>query len=292
MNAWAEIMRMLGGDKGLRELVIAPNAPPVSPRAEGRRVLGTQVFSAADVAEALMSASTKASGRPPGELGPAGVMCLGVRDVGRIRISYLTQRGSRVLRIVRVPFDVPTIEEVCAAPQQARELVKAVGARRFKAILVCGPTDLANSRLIYALLGELNRTHREVIFIAERMLSFLLAHDDSVVVQVEIPTDAPSMEAAIQHALLLEPDVVHLGDVRVTDDLPSLPQLVSADTCTILSAVCDDASLLLDRLPRSLRRGLAEHGAGLLLSVRPGDGGRLALDLPPWPSPDAPGPAG
>jgi len=283
MNAWSEITHMLAADKGLRELVIVPNAPPVSPRAEGRRVVGARVFSDADVSETLATAATHVSGRRSGELGQAGVLCFGMPDVGRIRISYFTQRGSRALRIIRVPFDVPTIDTVCIDPQQARELVQAIGARRYKAILICGPTHMINSQLIYALLGELNKTHREVIFIAERMLSFLLAHDNSVVIQVEVPTDTPSLEDAILNALLLEPDVVHLGDIRVTDNLPSLPQLISADTCTILSTVSEGPSLVLSRLPKSLSRSLVEQGTGMVLSVRPGDDGRVQLAMQPWP---------
>ena len=76
-----------------------------------------------------------------------------------------------MLRIVRVPFDVPTIDAVCAKALQARELVQAVAARRYKAILIYGPTHMINSQLIYALLGALNKTHRKMIFIAERTLS-------------------------------------------------------------------------------------------------------------------------
>ena len=49
MNAWAEVVRILAEDKELRELIIAPNAPMVSPRAEGCKVIGNSVFSAADV---------------------------------------------------------------------------------------------------------------------------------------------------------------------------------------------------------------------------------------------------
>jgi Tfp pilus assembly pilus retraction ATPase PilT len=281
MNRWQEVIRLLVDDKELLELVIVPNAPPVSPRAEGRRVVGDQVFSDTDVAETLMGAAAHASRQ--GELGRAGVLCIGVRNVGRIRISYFTQRGSRFLRIVRVPFDVPTIDAVCAEPLQARELVQAIAARRYKAILIYGPTHMINSKLIYALLNELNKSHRAVIFIAEQMLSFLLAHDNSIVIQVEVPTDAPSLEDATAHAFLLEPDVVHLGDVKVTDHLPSLPQLFNADMCTIVTTVSEDASLLLDRLPEWLHRSLVEHGAGMLLSVRPADDGRLQLEAHPWP---------
>jgi twitching motility protein PilT len=280
MNRWSEVIRILVEDKELHELIIAPNAPPVSPRKGGRKVVGSHVFSAADVAETLMGAATHAA--RGGDLGTSGVLCMGMRDVGRISIAFFNQRGSRVLRIVRVPFDVPTIDAVCTKPLQARELVQSIGAHRYKVILITGPTHMINSQLIYALLGELNAIYREVIFITERILSFLLSHDNSIVIQVEVPTDAPSLEEAIQHSFLLEPDVVYLGDVRVTDDLPSLPQLINTNTCTIITTVSEDASLLLERLPKSLRRSLVEHDAGILLSVRPEDDGSLQLDIQPW----------
>ena len=283
MSVWPEVTRLLLADKGLRELIIAPNAPVMSRLAEGCQALNDRVFTAAEVAEGLISACSHASGRRSNELGQAGIVCLGVRDIGRIRISYFTQRGSRVLRIVRIPFDVPAIDAVCSEPLQSRELVQAIAGRRYKAILIHGPAQVSNSQLCYALLGELNQTHASVIYVTERMLSFLMAHGKSVVTQVEVPTDAPSLEEAIQQALLLEPDVVHVGDVRATDDLPSLPQLISAGTCTLLSTVGEDPSLILQRLPESLHRSLAKHDSGLLVSIHTGDDGRLKLETKPWP---------
>lgn len=285
MNGWAEVMRMLVEDPDLRELIIAPHAPPVSSPMDGRRVvISDLVFSDVDVAETLTNAAAHSSGRRSGELGPAGILSLGVRDVGRIRISYFTQRGSRVIRVVRVPFDVSTIDAVCLQPPRAHDLVKTIGTYSHRLILVYGPSQVANGQLVYALLGEINKTYRKMIFIAERMLSFLMAHDNSVVIQVEVPTDTPSLEDAIQQALFLEPDVVHVGNIQVTDDLPSLPQLINANTCTILSTVSTDASLLLSRIPPSLHRSLAEHDTGMLLHVSPGEDGRLNLETPPWPA--------
>jgi len=283
MNAWAEVVRILAEDKELRELIIAPNAPMVSPRAEGCKVIGNSVFSAADVQETLTTAATHASGRRSGDQGQSGILCLGLQDVGRIHISYFMQRGSRVIRIVRVPFDVPTIDTVCANQMQVRELVQAIGALRHKTLLVYGSSHMANSQFIYAILDGLNNTHRQVIFIAERMLSFLLSHDNSIVIQVEVPIDAPSLEDAIQNAFLLEPDVAYLGDIRVADELPSLPELINAVPCTILSTVGDSPSLLLERLPKSLHQNLVERGTAMLLNVRTGDDDKLQVEIHPWP---------
>lgn len=291
MSNWSAIVQMLLDDKELRELIIAPNAPPVSRRTEGRRVLSSQVFSAAAVAETLTTAASHATARRPGELGQAGVVCLGVRDVGRVRISYFTQRGSRVLRIVRVPFDVPIIDSICVEPPQAHDLAQAISAGRYRAILIYGHAQMNNSALAYALLGEMNHTQRLVIYIAERTLSFLLKHDNSVVVQVEVVADAASLEDAIQQSLFLEPDVVFLGDVRMTDSLPSLPQLISANTRTILTTVSEDPILVRNLLPAYLRNSLHKHDAGLLLHVSPADNGKLHLTKMPWLPSEAAGKA-
>ncbi len=283
MNAWSEVLRILAEDRELRELIIAPNAPMVSPRAEGCKVLSGNVFSSADVQETLTTATTHVSGRRSNELGLAGILCLGLPNVGRVHISYFMQRGSRVIRIVRVPFDVPTIDKVCANPQQARELVQAIEAHQHKTLLVYGLSHMANSQFVYAILDAINNTHRKVIFVGERMLSFLLSHDNSIVIQVEVPTDAPTLEDAILNALLLEPDVAYLGGIRIADELPSLPELINAAPCTILSNVGDSPALILERMPKSLHKSLVENGEAMLVNVHPGEDNKLQVEMHPWP---------
>jgi twitching motility protein PilT len=283
MNAWSEIMETLSKNPSLRELLIAPNAPLVVRQADGCRALTDRVFSAQDVADTLIGVVMHGPGKKADDLRQAGVVSVGVRDVGRVRVSYLAQRGSRVLRLVRIPFDVPTLDALCLEPQPARDLLPAVGRGEYKAILIHGPTQLANSSLAYALLQEINRTSRQVIYIVERSLSFLMAHDNSVVVQVELLTDVPSLEEAVRNAFLLEPDLVYLGDVAFTDVLPSLPQLISRATCTLVSAVGEEPELLIEWIAGTLRERVAARYAAVLLGVHGEPGGKLSLDITPWP---------
>jgi len=285
MNVWSEILEMLAKDNGLRELLIAPNAPPLGRDRDVCAVISGRVFSAEDVAETLAGVAMRASGKKHGDLSHAGVMCVGIRDIGRLRISYLTQRGSRVVRIVRIPFDVPDLHTICAEPRQALDLAGAIGAHTCRAVLIHGTSQAANSQAAYAILGEINKTLRKVIYIIEPRLSYLLAHGNSLVLQSEIETDVPSVEDGIRHAFLLDPDVVYLGDLQMTDEVPSLPQLFSSVTSVVVSALAEDPGPLLARLPPPTARDSGRHPAACLLKVWAEPKGRIRLETAPWPQP-------
>lgn len=249
MNIWSEILDMLAKDKQLSELIIAPNAPPLSRTRGTCQVVSGKVFTAGDVEETLGGVVMRTLGKRPDHLPQAGVLCVGVREVGRLRICYFTQRGSRVLRIVRIPLEVPALATTCADPAQALEIVKAIGVRKYRAVLIYGTSPYVNCQAAYALMSEINNTYRQVIYIVEPTLSFLLPHHNSLVVQVELTTDVPTRLEAINHAFLLEPSVVHLGDIRVTEDLKSLRPLFLADVCTLMTTLTDDPAPIIDRLP-------------------------------------------
>jgi twitching motility protein PilT len=234
------------------------------------------------VEETLAGVVMRSSGKKETHLSQAGILCVGVRDVGRLRICHFTQRGSRVLRIIRIPFEVPTIGAICSEPAQVQAIAEAIGTRRHRAVLIFGSSQSANSQVAYALLNEINNTRKQVLYIVEPTLSFLLAHHNSLVVQTEIQTDVASMEEALKLAFLLEPSVVHLGDVKVTDDLSSLRQLFLTDVCTLLTTLADDPASLLARLaPPPASTQESPHPA-ILLKVWPEVDGKIRTEARPW----------
>jgi twitching motility protein PilT len=282
MNVWSEILDILAKNKQLFELIIAPNAPPLSRNRGVCSVVSSKVFSAADVEETLGGVVMRSAGKKLTHLPQAGILCVGGRDVGRLRICYFTQRGSRVLRIVRIPFEVPDIASVCTEPAQALEIAEAIGTRQYRAVLVYGTNQSVNSQVCYALLNEINNRYRQVIYVVEPTLSYLLAHHNSLVIQAELLTDVATWEEAVGLTFMLEPSVVHLGDVKITDSMPSLRQLFLSDVCTLVSTLAEEPGPLLDQLPPPpLPTSDTRHSA-ILVKVWPDADGKVKLETKPW----------
>lgn len=282
MNIWSEILNMLAKDKQLSELIIAPNAPPLSRRNGVCSIVSGKVFSAADVEETLGGVVMRSSGKRHDHLPLAGILCLGIRDVGRLRVCHFTQRGSRVLRIVRIPFDVPDLAAICSEPARALEIAEAIGTRRYRAVLIHGISQLVNCQTAYALLNAINNTYRQVIYIVEPTLSFLMAHHNSLVVQAELSTDVATWEDALNHAFLLEPSVIHLGDIKLSDNLTSLRQFFLSDVCTVLTTQADDPAPMVARLPPPPLFSSEAQQPAILLKVGLAADGKIGLELKPW----------
>lgn len=285
MNAWSDIVRILTEDAGVRELLLVPNARLMRRDAgDGGIPASEAVFSASDVLETLQMATTHSARRQSESLGNSGVLSIGLRGVGRIRLTYFTQRGSRAFRIQRIPFEAPAADDLCAEPAVVRELAECLCREQPHLFVVHGRDMLAGNHLAYALLGHVNATRTRLIYIAEQSLSFLLTHDRSLVMQVEVPTDVPTMDQAVRDALLLEPDIVLLGGVALNQELPMLPQLVTGEASVAISTGSDEPLALFARCPTSMHRRLAADGTGRVLRPHFDADGKLRVDVANWPA--------
>jgi twitching motility protein PilT len=178
---------------------------------------------------------------------PSGSFSFGVPEVGRFRVSYLTQRGSKAFRVIRVPFRVPSPSEACEDADCMRRLTDAILSRQPGILAITGTSVIANSKLAYSLLRVANEKIRTVVFVVERSLTFLIAHGNSLVVQCELGNDVPTLEAGIRSAFLLEPDILFVGDIWPGDEMPSLTRAVEAGVFTLLSSVAMSGEEMLGR---------------------------------------------
>ncbi len=51
-----------------------------------------------------------------GPLGKEGSFSFVIHKSGRFKVAYMKQRGSYVISIIKTPFEIPTIEELCQNP--------------------------------------------------------------------------------------------------------------------------------------------------------------------------------
>ncbi|MFC1453139.1 hypothetical protein ACFLSJ_07350 [Verrucomicrobiota bacterium] len=259
MKRLKRILEYLMGSEYVGPLIMAPGAPPVCKNEQGVQVALEFVMSAEDIVDSLIylkrlspmadmsSLSTLTDVSSPhlrsdpewaseaNGLADSEIFSFGILRVGRFRVSSLTQRGSKIVSIARVPFGVPALDTICSDPE-AEEVRDLVTAGKRAVIAVWGPSSISSSVFVYSLLKEVNDSARRVIFILERSLTFLLNHDSSIVIQSELNTDVPSFERGLLNASPFSPDLIYIGDVWPSDEITSLCSMTRAGATTILSS--------------------------------------------------------
>lgn len=250
MDRSAEIMAYMSSPDAVRMMILAPNAPPVGRGSTEISVPIQVVLDAVDVTDTLRGLRGHASGDRYGDFDfdETGTFSFGLPDVGRIRVNYVTQRGSKVISLHKVPFTVPAASELCDDSDALDALRKLVAGDTAGFLTVYGPNAHTNSVFVYSLLQHANTTARKVIYVLERALTFLMRHDNSIVIQTELNSDVHSIEEGVQNAFLFEPDILYIGDVRRTDEIPSVRHAVKGGVFAILASVGADGEMLLEKL--------------------------------------------
>jgi Tfp pilus assembly pilus retraction ATPase PilT len=169
-------------------------------------------------------------------------------SLGRFRVNYLTQRGSHLASIQRIPFDIPTLQELLADPSQMTLVEAMLNYNSGGIVYVTGSSPASIARFVYGVLSHINNTRNTVICIYEQILSYLLRHKNSVVIQVEAGTDAPTLEQGIRSGLFLCPDTLYARDCRSPSELSSLICAAETGTLVLTSAVSFTDNHLLENL--------------------------------------------
>ena len=122
--------------------------------------------------------------------------------------------------ISRVPYCIPDSASICDNTVDVDRLTDVLCSPEPALIAVQGPHAVDNSIFVYSLLRAVNKRVRRVIYIIERSLTYLMGHENSIVIQTELTTDVGTIEECMQNALIFDPDVVYLGDLRPYDETP------------------------------------------------------------------------
>jgi len=278
MNRANEILDYLSEPKNPGGLILAPMAPPVS-RSEGIVTVAIpSVFDAQDVTDTLAAFRTRALASSADAAMPmSGSFSFGIRNIGRFRVNYATQRGSRVASILRIPHDIPTISTLCEAQaiqDQAMSLLESNGPGL---LMICGPSTISNALFAYAMIDAVNKSQRKVLYVMERSLTFLIKHENSIVIQCELNTDVNSMDEGVNVASLFEPDIMYVGDLRPVEPLTGITRAVENGVLVILSSVMLNAQTLCSRYSPQLNLMDELHGfTANAFTVRPNGADRLS----------------
>lgn len=282
MNVSMSVLEFLVRADTPDRMLLVPNAPPVSTTPEGLEVALSQVLSADDVQDTLATLRSKAPGAGitlPG----SGTFSFGMPNLGRFRVSFVTQRGSRIVLVERIPYDVPSLADLLEEPGTADEALELLCRGAGGLLVVSGASAAANTRLVYALLKAANEKKRQIIYILERRLGYLMGHGNSVIVQTELGADCSTFEEGLQNAMLIHPGILYLGEACGNETLPALAALMAGGTTVIVSSATVRGRPLLDRLqalslPETQRR--RDAGRTLVVEVSQAAGEKVHISFP------------
>ncbi len=246
MNRSQDILNYLTSKVTPSAVILAPNAPPVAHEQGHVNLILNIVLSSGDVLDTLLSFKAMAANVGFGPASLSGAFSFGLRNVGRIRVSYLTQRGSKLVTVTRIPFNIPELGALCEDPRAAHRLLELAQTPAGCLMAVSGPNPVSNSALVYAVLERINQEHRRIIGVVENMLTYLMMHRNSIVVQCEVGTDVNSLAEGVTNLLSLTPMVLYIGGVGSPDDLTALSRAAQPGRFIALSSSILDAGTLAD----------------------------------------------
>jgi twitching motility protein PilT len=143
-----------------------------------------------------------------------------IKGLARFRINAFMQRDTMSLAIRRVPFEVPTIDEL-GLPAMCKTL--ALKPRGL--VLVTGRTGTGKSTTLAAMIDHLNKSEARNVITIEDPIEYVFQDEKSMIAQRDIGSDTKSFAHALRHVLRQDPDVILVGEMR---DLETIATAITA----------------------------------------------------------------
>ena len=137
-----------------------------------------------------------------------------VPNVARFRVNVMLQRGTMSIAFRRVPFEIPTIDDL-----ELPQVCKSLSLKPRGLILVTGPTGSGKSTTLASMIDYLNEREGRNIITIENPIEYLHHNKKSIIAQRDLGDDTLSFNTALVHALRHDPDVILVGEMRDLDTI-------------------------------------------------------------------------
>jgi twitching motility protein PilT len=166
-----------------------------------------------------------------------------VPNRARFRVNAFFQRASIGAVMRTIPTVIPALEDLGLPPVLAEFTKKPRGF-----VLVTGPTGSGKSTTLAAMIDLINKQRHEHILTIEDPIEFLHPHQNCIVNQRELGTDAQSFAAGLKAALRQDPDVILVGEMRDLETMATA--LTAAETGHLVFATLhtQDTAQTVDRI--------------------------------------------
>ena len=133
-------------------------------------------------------------------------------DVARFRVNILRQRGSSMIVMRVIPWEVPGFEELYLP-----DVLADIADQPDGLVLVSGATGQGKSTTQAAMIDWVNRNRMKHIITLEDPIEYWHENIQSTVTQREIEHDTESFRTGLRSALRQDPDVILIGEMRDID---------------------------------------------------------------------------
>jgi len=133
----------------------------------------------------------------------------GIPGVGRFRVNIMKQRGSPMIVMRAIPFEIPSVEDLGLPP-----IINKIASYERGLILVTGVTGSGKSSTMAAMINWINRNKHVHVVTLENPIEFLHRDNQSSITQRDIGTDTASFDAGLRAVLRQDPDVILIGEMR------------------------------------------------------------------------------
>ncbi len=138
----------------------------------------------------------------------------GASGLGRFRVNILRQRGSFMIVLRVIPFEVPNFEEL-----RLPKVLEKIAESERGLILVTGVTGSGKSSTMAAMVEHINDRFERHIVTLENPIEFLHRDKRCSITQRDIGTDTDSFNSGLRAALRQDPDVILIGEMRDTETI-------------------------------------------------------------------------
>ena len=167
----------------------------------------------------------------------------GLPGVGRFRVNILKQRGSFMIVMRVIPFEIPTLDALGLPP-----VVQDVAALERGLILVTGVTGSGKSSTQAAMIGFMNNNMRRHIVTLENPIEFLHRDVNCSITQREVGIDTDTFRVGLRAALRQDPDVILIGEMRDTESIDIALKSAETGHLVISTVHTKDAASTISRL--------------------------------------------
>ncbi len=257
MNYAPQLLNYLSSTQDFTEVILAPKASPMERTGNVLKKVMDVTFSPEDIRDTLIALRSHTP-VALGPLGREGFFSFGIPNIGRFRVAYITQRGSYVVSITRVPFDIPDPETILENPSDISSLKKAIMEESNGIVAIIGISQIKNNLLAYSIIKRINQEEQKIIYIIERPISYLIKHGNSIIIQREVGIDVDNFEEGIKDAMLINPDIIYVSDVNTKEDMIALMHIAELSIPVLISVAISDENAFIRMLELNLKEDFKE----------------------------------
>ncbi|HEY0150426.1 MAG TPA: PilT/PilU family type 4a pilus ATPase [Longimicrobium sp.] len=167
----------------------------------------------------------------------------GIPGVGRFRVNILRQRGSFMIVMRVIPFEIPTFEGLGLPP-----VLEKITSNERGLVLVTGVTGSGKSSTQAAMIGHMNQHMRRHVVTLENPIEFLHRDLNCSITQRDVGIDTDSFRVGLRAALRQDPDVIQIGEMRDAETIDIALKAAETGHLVISTVHTRDAAATISRL--------------------------------------------